>query len=326
MFSTHLVKSFLLVISVSCMAQAQLATGRHHDSRATSQYQHDIGSGDSEGWVDSGSGVNTSPYNPDPRNPRPGYPGRGDQNASTIWVQRNVMNERFDLRALSGLGSNYNGFEVTSVRANVRPNSSGRTIVQLVADGRIIATQTNPGYQINLIPQMRLVLGSTVRTLQMIVNGSTYIENILIDVQGSQNYPQPPPPHFPPHEPPPYPGNPGQPGYPGHGQQQRLELNVYRNLVGNDRVDLGQYVSLSQYRGYAVEQIIINGAPQFNTSVMSAIINGNNMGQVEFSGSYSQSQTIWLSRRPVIGNGADSIVLYSTGNMSVQRVTLILSY
>lgn len=138
--------------------------------------------------------------------------------------------------------------------------------------------------------------------------------------------PPPPPPGYP-HEPPPYPGNPGYPPpqNPGYGRQQ-VNINVYQQVYGNDRLDLTTYFPLSRYRGWSIEQVVIEGRSNgYGSSAINLIINGNNYGQTNFSGGYSQSQSIWLSRRPMIGNGADSIMLYSSGQMSVDRVTLILS-
>ncbi len=322
MFLSSLAKSFLVVLSISCVAQAYLIPGA--PGAEPVQYQPGYGGGhggDNGGWVDPGSGVDPSPYDP-----QPGYPGNnpgyGDHDVRSAWIQRNVTNERLPLRELTGLDSFYRGWEVLSVRANTRPNNAGRTIVQLVADGRIIATQYNPGYQINLNPQVRLILGQTVRNLQLVVNGSTYIEDIQVEVLSQQNGLPPLPP---PNEPPPYPGNPGYPGQPGNGQQ-RVDINVYQNISGNDRIDLTRYIDLSRYRGLAIEQVIIQGTANYDTAFINLIINGNNMGQTSFSGSYSQSQSVWLSQRPVIGRGADSIVLYSSGSMTVERVTLVLSY
>ncbi len=315
-------KSVLLIVSMSCVAQAYLIPGQPGGQvGGVPQYQPGAGNGNGDGWVDPGSGADPSPYDPSPYDPQPGY---GGQDSRSIYLQRRVTNERLDLRALAGLNSSYRGWEILSVRANIQSTNSGRTIVQLVADGRVIATQNNAGSQIYLTPQMRTVLDSNVRSLQLVVNGSAYFDTIEIDLSGSQNGgPQYPPTP----EPPPYPGNPGypgQPGNPGYGQQQ-VDIDVYRNLNGNDRIDLTQYVQLSRYRGYAIEQVIIQGTASYNTAFINVLINGNNMGQAPFTGGYSQQQSVWLGARPVIGRGADSIVLYSSGQMTVERVTLVLS-
>lgn len=160
-------------------------------------------------------------------------------------------------------------------------------------------------------------------------SGDGHIDPSPYDPQPGQpgypGYPPPPPPGYP-HEPPPYPGNPGYPpNPPGYGRQQ-VNINVYQQLYGNDRLDLTTYFNLSRYRGWAIEQVIIEGrANGYGSAALNLIINGNNYGQARYSGGYSQSQSIWLSRRPVIGMGADSIMLYSSGQLNVERVILILS-
>lgn len=144
---------------------------------------------------------------------------------------------------------------------------------------------------------------------------------------GYPGYPPPPPrPPGYPHEPPPYPGQPPHyPPPPGYGRQQ-VNINVYQQLYGNDRLDLTTYFNLSRYRGWSIEQVVIEGRVNgYSSASINLILNGNNYGQAFFSSNYTQSEAIWLSRRPMIGNGADSIMLYSSGQMVVERVTLILS-
>ena len=317
MFLSHLVKSVLLVVSITSAANAYLIPGGSaHDQQHPGQYQPGIG-GEGEGWVDPGSGLDPNPYQPG----YPNQPSHSDRDTRSVWVQRQVTNERLDLRALAGLDSWYRGWEVVNVQVNLRGNRVGRNVVQLMADGRIIATEVSQGYQVNLTPQNRAILGTTIRSLHLLVNGSVYVDSIQVDLSNSQGSPQLPLPH----EPPPYPGNPGYPGQPGYGQQ-RVDINIYRNLYGNDRIDLSQFIDLGRYQGMAIEQVIVQGSAGYNSSFLNVIVNGNNMGQAAFTGNYSQQQSIWLSRRPVIGQGAESVVLYSSGQMTVERVTLVLSY
>ena len=97
-------------------------------------------------------------------------------------------------------------------------------------------------------------------------------------------------------------------------------------MVGNDRVDLTQYFNLAAYRGYAVTQVIVSGSAQFQVSFVTLLVNSFNMGQLQFNGGYSQRQAIYLSQRPIIGQGADSLVLATQGNMTIEHVTLVLAY
>lgn len=129
-----------------------------------------------------------------------------------------------------------------------------------------------------------------------------------------------------PHEPPPYPGYPPPPPPPPAYGRQQVNINVYQQVYGNDRLDLTTYFPLHRYRGWSIEQVVIEGRVNgYSSSSINLVLNGNSYGQAYFGSNYSETQSIWLSRRPMIGNGADSIMLYSSGQMVVERVTLILS-
>lgn len=323
MLSQFISKSVLLVLSTACVAQAYIVPG---SPAPLPGYQQPMPGG-SYGPQDQ------NPYEPNPYelNPyQPGHGGQGQQGqVKTIYIGRSVRNEALQLRQLAGLDSRYNGMEIRSVRANTRPDSPGQTVAQLIADGRVMAQQVNPGYQINLFPNQRLILGSTVRSLRLAISGSTYIDQIQIELAPSSGgqYPPPPPPPGPGYPPPPqYPPIPPPPQYPPQPpqQQQRIDLNVYRSMVGNDSLDIGQYVELSRYRGLAVTDVLITGSAQFQTSFVQLLVNSFNMGQVQFSGGYSQSQNIHLNQRPIIGQGADSLVLYTQGNMTIEHITVML--
>jgi len=336
-------KSFLLVFSISCAAHADLIPGvPGQDVAHMDQYQPGY-AGPEDGAVPGGDAlpagdqaslspaqspmlppVASSPYEPNPYEPNPyepnpyepaptnpyepGYPqnpGYSNQDVKTVYVNRQIVNERLALRQLAGLGSAYRGWEVRSVRVLTRGAQYNRPIVQLVADGRIVASsQAVGGSQVLLIPNMRAVLDNPVRSLQLAVNGSLLIDQIQIEVVNTQN------------------GYPNQP--PVYGEQ-RVDLNISRALYSNDRVDLGQYINLGNYRGRVLRQVLITGRAQFNTSLMSLVVNGFNAGQVQFAGGYSQQQSIRLGGSSVIGYGADSLVLYSQGNMVVDRVTLVFA-
>jgi hypothetical protein len=335
MFSRLITTSFLLVVSTACIAQAQIMPG----NAAPLPGYHEPMPGGSNGPGPQGP-QSPNPYDPNPYepNPYPPQPGQPDlQDVRTVYIGRSVRNETLPLRQLAGLGSQYNGSEIISVTADTRPDSPGQTVVQLVADQRVVAVQGNPGYQINLFPNTRIILGQTARSLNLVVMGSTQIGTVRITIRRAGQYPQPPPPPPPPGQnPPPGTPYPPYPPYPPPGQnpppynpppQQgvlRVDLNVYRLTNGNDRVDLSQYVDLRRYLGFAVQSVEVTGSAQFQTSFVTLLVNGFDMGQqVQFT--YNpQTLSIFVPQRPVIGQGADSLVLYTQGNMTIQHVTLVL--
>ena len=321
MLSNSLKRTLLVVLAVASVSHAD---------------QFGIQPGD--GFDGDQHSMCDNPYDPNcqpggfPGQPHePGYPnlpGYDDSQSDTrsIYLGRSVNNEVLDLRRLAGLGVQYRGWEVVSVRGKTRPNSPYTTTVQLLADGRNVATQVNPGKRINLQPTQRIVLGST-RELEMYINGSTFVDEIVIEIRDTQGGSHPQPPQYPgypgqPHEPPPYPGNP-YPGNPGYGQQN-LDLWINRSTYGNDRIDLGMYFNMHQYRGYRIEQVIVHAQAQHNVALADLLINGFNQGTLQFD-RYSRAESLYLHQRPEIGVQASSLVLYTRGNMNVQRVTLVLS-
>lgn len=275
-----------------------------------------------DGFNDDQHAICDNPYDPNCGDSQPGYPGQPVQpdfpdyqddqsNVKTIYLGRSVRDEVLNLRQLAGLGQAYRGWEVVSVRARTRPDSPYRTTVQLLADRRNVATQVNPGNRINLVPNQRLVLGSSVRELEMYITGSTFVDEIQIELRSSSGggggyNPQPP-------------QNPGNPGF-----MPSVDLFINRTTVGNDRIDLGNYFNMHQYRGYRIEQVIVYAQAQYNVALADLLVNGFNQGTLQFD-RYMSRQNLYLNQRPDIGGAASSLVLYTRGNMTVQRVTLILS-
>lgn len=307
----NIVNVFLLVISVSWAAEAYLVPGPPggghgggglvpgqpgrpgHPVRPPRPPRPD------DGYPSNPYPTNPYPDDGYPNDPYPGQPDYGTE-IKRIYIGRNIVNETLPLRQLAGIGSRYNGWEVVAVRARTQITSSGRTVAQLVSDGRVVATQVNPGYQIDLQPQYRLILGETAGTLQLGIGGGTFIDTIEIELRQDGGYNPPP----------------------SYGQN--IEINIYRSVYGDDRIDLTHYVDLQRYRGRVVEQVLVTATARYNSSFISLLINGFNKGQAHFSGGYPQTATFWMNQQLVIGQGADSLVLYTQGDMSVERVTIVL--
>lgn len=309
MFSKNLSAAVLLIISTACVANAYTTT---NDPEPLPGYE--------EPFPGDNSSPCENPYEPcDPGNPgnpydpaNPEHPGdndggydNGDQDhdVKRVYIGRSVRNERLRLRELAGLDSAYQGYVVVSVRGTTRPNSSERTVVQLIADGRVIASQTNPGYQIYLRPQIRAELGTIIRSLQLAVSGSTYIEDLEIEVIRS--------------------GSDGHNQQPGYGQR-RVDIPIYRNTQTYESIYLSQYINLSQYRGLTVKQVIVTGSSLNQNAYVDLLISNYNYGQVVFA-PYRQQQSFWVQNQAVIGQNTNDIRLDVRGNMNVEKVTLVLS-
>lgn len=317
-------KVFLLVISVSWAAQAYLVPGPPGGGGGqVGPYPGNPDDNGGGGLVPGqpgrpghpgrpprppgpGDGYPGNPYpgNPYPgdgypNDPYPGQPGYGSE-IKRAYVGRMLINETLPLNNLAGIGYAYKGWEVVSVRATVRPNQ-GRAMAQLISDGRVVATQMDAVYEINLVPQFRLFLGDRNNNLQLGINGGLFIESIEIELRrddGSYN---------------PFPPN-----------SQNIEINVYRSVFGNDRIDLTQYIDLQRYRGRVVEQILVTATARYNSGFINLLINSFDIGRAHYSGGYPQIATFWINRQLIIGQGADSIVLYTQGDMTVEHVTIVV--
>lgn len=293
-------RTFLAVLAILAVASVSNAQFTLTPGDGFDHDQHSI--------CDNPYDPNCQPGGNNPYDPNyPDYPDyNDDQDTKSIYIGRSVRNEVLDLRRLAGLGTQYRGYEVVSVRGKTRPDSPYTTTVQLLADRRNVATQVNPGKRINLIPTKRLVLDSSVRTLELYISGSTYIDELVIEIRRSGHQ-----------QPDPY------PDYPGYGQQN-LDLHINRTTYNNDRIDLGDYFNENQYRGYRIERVIVYAQAQYNVAMADLLLNGYKQGTFQFD-RYSNSDSLVLHNRPDIGGAANSMVLYTQGNMHVQRVTLVLS-
>lgn len=243
------------------------------------------------------------PYNPPPQYPDyPSNPDYGQREVKTMFIGRSVQNERFPLRKLADIGSRYNGWEVVSVRANTRPNSSARTTVLLNSDGRIVASQVNPGYQVILIPNTRLILGSNLAGLEFTIQGSTIVDEVYIELAYNGG------------------GYPNPPDY----NNDRIELYVNRYVSDSNTIDLSSQIDFYRYNGMKIVSAEIQGRSDYNSASVTLAVGQYSYGTAQFS-NYSQTQYLQLSPQPVIGSGSNSIVLYTRGSLTVERVVLNLS-
>jgi hypothetical protein len=318
MNSNFLFKSIVLVASMSSIASAYLTPGNGGGGQQPNPphyCENPYGPCDQHGNPLPGNGGGHRPRPPQQPPYEPGYPtyptepSYGYREVKQVYVGRSVRNERLPLRQLAGLGASYRGWEVVSVRAQTRPNSPSTTMAQLVSGGRIVAEQRNPGYQLFLAPGSRLILGVTANDLQLTISGSTIIDVLEIEVINTQG------------------GNGGNGGYEPnpYPQSDRIDINIYRSTIGNDRVDLTSYIDMYQYRGMRIESVEIRARAEYNVAIAELMINSFRSGTVQFSGGYTQPQTIRLNQRPVLGQGADSIILNTRGNMTIESVVLHLS-
>ncbi|KHD88111.1 MAG: hypothetical protein OM95_11415 [Bdellovibrio sp. ArHS] len=264
-----------------------------------------------EAYIVPGRGPAPIP-NPRPEPPPyPGFPGQDDFGNGSgrldqriIYLGRRVSNETLELRQLAGINESYRGYEVESVEVEI--NRSGpRAEVSLLTDGRVDETAFSPQGSILLRPRYRAKIGEDIRTLQLLVRGNADIASIRISLREPDRIDRP-----------------GRPGRPDRGIE--VPLYVSRRMYGNDRLNLSQYIDAQRYRGYRIQQIEIEATPVYNTALIDVLINGFNQGQTLQVDRYNSRQTV-IPQNAIIGQGADSIVLITRGDLDIHRVTLRLS-
>lgn len=244
---------------------------------------------------------------------QPGYPGPGRddfgngygrQEQKVIYINRRVVDETLELRQLAGIGPNYRGFTVESVVVDIR-GSGPRAEVSLLTDGRMEESAYSPQGRLILRPRFGAVLGQDIRTLQLGVRGMAFVDSITINLRENGGG-----------------WGPGRPDRPG--REQTVPLYVSRRMYGNDRLDLTQYIDMYRYRGMRIVAIDIEATPVFNTALIDVVINGFNQGPSLQVDRYRPMNSVY-PQNAVLGQGADSIVFYTRGDLDIRGVTLRLS-
>lgn len=252
--------------------------------------------------------VRPQPLPPEPpRAPQPPLPpGRGDDgynrpgNGRTeqkyIVVNRRFINETVSLTQMLGLDSRYNGYVVESVMVDVR-GSTQNSSLDLIVNGYMEQQTPFPRGRVMLYPRGEFAIGRG--SLQLGMRNVVDVDAIYVNLR---------------------PGRGGGGGY----QELPITVSVTRRLLGNDRLDIGAYIDLNRYRGYRIQSIEVYANSVYGGSFMDLVINGFNQGRSLEFGRYAQTQTV-MPTNAVIGQGAESIVFYSRGDMDVHTVTLRLS-
>jgi hypothetical protein len=111
---------------------------------------------------------------------------------------------------------------------------------------------------------------------------------------------------------------------PGYGT---ISVPVYvdRYMYSNDRIDIGQYVNLYQYRGYRLVAVDFTANAQYNTALIDILINSFQVAPTVNLNAYPNNFRIFANQNTYMGYGADSIVLYGRGDLYIRNVFLQLS-
>lgn len=258
-----------------------------------------------------GGGVVPGPARPVPP-PPPGHPGHGYRESKVIHLNRYITNETLPLRQLAGLGGQYQGYSVESVQVQSRPTGY-RAHFDLLLNGRVEASAPAGGPQVMLRPRGPTQLGWDVQALRLRVQGTAFVDRIVITVvqdsrPGPGPGPRPPVPPRPP-TPPPHPG------------EIVVPLQVNYPVYGNGHIELGHYVNVQAYRGYQVMSVEVQGRPSYNNVLVDFLVNGYPAGSAALD-RYSNRVMIRPHRHTVIG--FDHLALQVRGEGSIHTVLLRL--
>jgi len=121
-----------------------------------------------------------------------------------------------------------------------------------------------------------------------------------------------------------YPGYPGNPGQPGYGTFS-VPVYVDRYMFANDRIDISQYINLRQYQGYRLVAIDFTANAQQYSALINVLINGYQVAPAINLNPYPNNFRIFPAQNTFLGYGADSIVIYGSGNLYIRNVVLQLS-
>ncbi len=169
------------------------------------------------------------------------------------------------------------------------------------------------------------------------------VMTLSVDFAGAYIVPGPP---GPPGRPAPYPGNPGRPGrpapypgnpypgepypgnpYPGNPGYGTISVPVYldRRMSFNDQIDISQYVNLNQYRGYRLAAIDFTANSLYGSALIDILVNSFQISPTVNLNPYPNNFRIIPNQNMYIGYGADSIVIYSRGDLYIRNMYLQLS-
>lgn len=243
-----------------------------------------------------GRPVPPRPVPPRPVPPSP-YPPQPSVITRTIFIGRNVVNEVLPLRQLAGIGSEFQGYELESVRMNVLGGAYG-TVAELLINNQVEDSLVNPMGSVYLRPRYSRTIGYDSQSLRLRVAGQLNVDRIDITLRETYQ--------------------------PGPGADVSLPIQLQRRMFNGDRVDVSSYVDLWNYQGYRIQAIEIDGQAYYNNGTMIDVLaNSFLVGSVMLD-PYSSS-VLYPTNSLVIGRNADSLVLIARGDALIRSVTLHLT-
>lgn len=224
--------------------------------------------------------------------PPPGNPGYGDR--IEIPVRRYMNNETMSLNNWVGGSTVLYSVEISH---NGYYNSGW---LNLMVDRRVDDTEYTgyDNYSI-LTPRSPVWLGRAGSLVELQVNGSVYVDRIVLMVNRNGQY---------------------QPPMPGRGIE--LQTGFLGNFQGRSNAELYSRLNLAMYSGYRIESVTIFGSSDRGFGQATLLAGGYNRGSVTLPTGYSQ-QSIYLGN-VILGRDIYSLDLNLNGNIWIERVVVRL--
>lgn len=242
------------------------------------------------------------PYRPDPYRPDPYRPDPRNEEVVSAYIHRYVTNETLALRQLLDLDRNYRGRVLQAVEVEfsmpARP-----VVIDLLVDGMVVTSQTvydRSDLRMYLPDDYRI--GTDVRTLRLRVRGSLYVREVRVIISDRGYYD-------------PTPG-------PIDGD---IEFYIDRHMFGTERTNLMYLGGLDRYRGYRIQEVIIEAESRSGNADAYISMNGLVSSDRGYVSTYRSRITMRIHRDFRIGMDLNRFELVTRGEMYVGRVIVRLS-
>lgn len=140
------------------------------------------------------------------------------------------------------------------------------------------------------------------------------------DRRGDRRGPRrPQPPQYPPQYPPQHPGQP--PHYPpGQHQELIVDVNLYRQFQGGERLEIGSLVGLYNYNGYRIVAVEIEGSNLYSDYGRISVTSNNDLVGAAVLTRYNQVHVDYPRLPLIIGRNVGYVQLFVDGNAQVGRI------
>lgn len=250
--------------------------------------------------------VDPSPYDP------PSYPGEQEE-VRTIIINRQVQYEQLPIDRMINLQA-MQGLELTMVEVETLRTDFRDQVGLLINQQNVDQQHAREGFT-ELFPSQDRIVGFDLHELDLSIQGSMYIGRVILHFQqgvdGGIGRPD---------------DGVGRPDRPPYGRDlQNVFVPVNRTFFGNDRLDIGQYVSLRKFTGQRLEAIEVLAEARFNNAIIDLMINGFQVGFGQSVGPHMQTVILYPGNNNIIGRGADSILLLTRGDVTIHSLNLRIS-